>query len=125
MVLALMADRVSDGELLGSFGRGLVPVTAVIIAMVRIVRHAWPGPSRPAHPAHRGAPRRIAPSGGRDSPTPDRPHFQCDASQRETWLLKACDVSNTSSPNTPIPRVASSKSAGVYPECIALKRSHG
>ena len=50
---------------------------------------------------------------------------QRDPSQRETWLLSACEDHNTSRPNAPIPRVASSKSAGEYPECIALKRSHG
>ena len=31
----------------------------------RIVRHDWPGPPRPAHPAHRGAPRRIVRLRGR------------------------------------------------------------
>jgi hypothetical protein len=34
IVLALMADTASDGELLGSFGRGLLPVTAVVMAIV-------------------------------------------------------------------------------------------
>jgi putative ABC transport system permease protein len=34
IVLALMTDRASEGELLGSFGRALVPVTAVIVTIV-------------------------------------------------------------------------------------------
>jgi ABC-type lipoprotein release transport system permease subunit len=44
IVLALMTDRASDGELLGSFGRGLLPVTAVVMAIVGLF--ATIGPAR-------------------------------------------------------------------------------
>jgi ABC-type lipoprotein release transport system permease subunit len=44
IVLALMADRASDGELLGSFGRALVPVTAVVVTSVGLF--ATIGPAR-------------------------------------------------------------------------------
>ena len=60
-VLALMIDRASEGEMLGSFGRGAVAGHGRGHDDRRIVRHDWPGPSRPAYPAHRGPPRRIAP----------------------------------------------------------------
>jgi putative ABC transport system permease protein len=43
-VLALMIDRASDGELLGSFGRALLPVTAVVMTMVGLC--AAIGPAR-------------------------------------------------------------------------------
>jgi hypothetical protein len=44
IVLALMTDRASDGELLGSFGRGLLPVTAVVMTIVGLF--ATIGPAR-------------------------------------------------------------------------------
>ena len=44
IVLALMTDRASDGELLGAFGRGLLPVTAVIMTIVGLF--ATLGPAR-------------------------------------------------------------------------------
>jgi ABC-type antimicrobial peptide transport system permease subunit len=44
IVLALMTDRASDGELLGSVGRGLLPVTAVVMAIVGLF--ATIGPAR-------------------------------------------------------------------------------
>jgi hypothetical protein len=44
IVLALMTDRASDGELLGSFGRGLLPVAAVAMAIVGLF--ATIGPAR-------------------------------------------------------------------------------
>jgi ABC-type antimicrobial peptide transport system permease subunit len=44
IVLALMTNRASDGELLGSFGRGLLPVTAVVMAIVGL--SATIGPAR-------------------------------------------------------------------------------
>jgi predicted permease len=44
IVLALMIDRASEGELLGSFGRALVPVTAVIMTIVGLF--AAIGPAR-------------------------------------------------------------------------------
>jgi putative ABC transport system permease protein len=44
IVLALMTDRASDGELLGFFGRGLLPVTAVGMAIVGLL--ATIGPAR-------------------------------------------------------------------------------
>ncbi len=44
IVLALMTDRASDGELLGSLGRGLLPVTAVAMAIVGLF--ATLGPAR-------------------------------------------------------------------------------
>ena len=44
IVLALMTDRASDGELLGSFGRALVPVTAVVMTIVGLF--ATIGPAR-------------------------------------------------------------------------------
>jgi hypothetical protein len=44
IVLALIADRVSDGELLGLFGRAVVPVTAVIMTVVGLL--ATIGPAR-------------------------------------------------------------------------------
>jgi putative ABC transport system permease protein len=44
IVLALMTDRASEGELLGSFGRALVPVTAVIMTIVGLF--ATIGPAR-------------------------------------------------------------------------------
>jgi putative ABC transport system permease protein len=43
-MLALMIDRASDGELLGSFGRALLPVTAVVMTMVGLC--AAIGPAR-------------------------------------------------------------------------------
>jgi len=43
-VLALMIDRASEGEMLGSFGRGLLPVTAVVITIVGLF--ATIGPAR-------------------------------------------------------------------------------
>ncbi len=43
-VLALMIDRASDGEMLGSLGRALLPVTAVVIAIVGLF--ATIGPAR-------------------------------------------------------------------------------
>ena len=44
IVLALMTDRASEGELLGAFGRALVPVTAVIMTIVGLF--ATIGPAR-------------------------------------------------------------------------------
>jgi ABC-type antimicrobial peptide transport system permease subunit len=44
IVLALMTDRASEGELLGSFGRALVPVTAVAMTIVGLF--ATIGPAR-------------------------------------------------------------------------------
>jgi hypothetical protein len=44
VVLALMVDLVSDGELLGSFGRALLPVTAVVMTIVGLF--ATIGPAR-------------------------------------------------------------------------------
>jgi len=44
IVLALMTDRASDGELLGSVGRGLLPVTAMVMAIVGLF--ATIGPAR-------------------------------------------------------------------------------
>jgi ABC-type antimicrobial peptide transport system permease subunit len=44
IVLALMTDRASEGEMLGSFGRALVPVTA--LAMVLAGLFATIGPAR-------------------------------------------------------------------------------
>jgi putative ABC transport system permease protein len=44
IVLALMTDRASEGELLGSFGRALVPVTAVVMTIVGLF--ATIGPAR-------------------------------------------------------------------------------
>jgi ABC-type antimicrobial peptide transport system permease subunit len=44
IVLALMIDRASDGELLGTFGRGLLPVTAVVMTIVGLF--ATIGPAR-------------------------------------------------------------------------------
>jgi ABC-type lipoprotein release transport system permease subunit len=43
-VLALMIDRASDGEMLGSFGRALLPVTAVLMTIVGLF--ATIGPAR-------------------------------------------------------------------------------
>jgi hypothetical protein len=43
-VLALMIDRASDGEMLGSFGRALLPVTAVLMTIVGLL--AALGPAR-------------------------------------------------------------------------------
>lgn len=43
-VLALMIDRASDGELLSSFGRALLPVTAVVMTVVGLF--ATIGPAR-------------------------------------------------------------------------------
>jgi putative ABC transport system permease protein len=44
LVLALLIDRASDGELLGSFGRALLPVTAVVMTIVGLF--ATIGPAR-------------------------------------------------------------------------------
>jgi len=44
IVMALMTDRASEGELLGSFGRALVPVTAVAMTIVGLF--ATIGPAR-------------------------------------------------------------------------------
>jgi predicted permease len=44
IVLALMTDRASEGELLGSFGRALVPVAAVVMTIVGLF--ATIGPAR-------------------------------------------------------------------------------
>jgi predicted permease len=44
IVLALMTDRASEGELLGPFGRALVPVTAVVMTIVGLF--ATIGPAR-------------------------------------------------------------------------------
>jgi hypothetical protein len=44
IVLAVMADRASDGELLGLFGRALLPVTAVVMTSVGLL--ATIGPAR-------------------------------------------------------------------------------
>jgi ABC-type lipoprotein release transport system permease subunit len=44
IVLALMTDRASDGELLGVFGRALVPITAVVMTIVGLC--ATIGPAR-------------------------------------------------------------------------------
>jgi len=44
IVMALMIDRASDGELLGVFGRALVPVTAVVMTIVGLF--ATIGPAR-------------------------------------------------------------------------------
>jgi len=43
-VLALMIDRASEGEMLGSFGRALLPVTAVVMTIVGLF--ATLGPAR-------------------------------------------------------------------------------
>jgi ABC-type antimicrobial peptide transport system permease subunit len=43
-VLAFMIDVASDGELLGSFGRALLPVTAVLMTIVGLF--ATIGPAR-------------------------------------------------------------------------------
>ncbi len=43
-VLALMIDRASEGEMLGSLGRGLLPVTAVVMTIVGLF--ATIGPAR-------------------------------------------------------------------------------
>ena len=43
-VLALMIDRASEGEMLGSFGRALLPVTAVVMTIVGLF--ATIGPAR-------------------------------------------------------------------------------
>jgi ABC-type antimicrobial peptide transport system permease subunit len=43
-VLAFMIDLASEGEMLGSFGRALLPVTAVVMAIVGLV--AAIGPAR-------------------------------------------------------------------------------
>jgi predicted permease len=43
-VLALMIDRASDGEMLGSLGRALLPVTAVVMTIVGLL--ATMGPAR-------------------------------------------------------------------------------
>jgi hypothetical protein len=43
-VLALVIDRASEGEMLGYFGRGLLPVTAVVMAIVGLF--ATIGPAR-------------------------------------------------------------------------------
>jgi putative ABC transport system permease protein len=43
-VLALMMDRASEGEMLGSFGRALLPVTAVVMTIVGLF--ATIGPAR-------------------------------------------------------------------------------
>jgi predicted permease len=44
IVLALMTDRASEGELLGALGRALVPVTAVVMTIVGLL--ATLGPAR-------------------------------------------------------------------------------
>jgi hypothetical protein len=44
IVMALMIDRASDGEMLGLFGRALVPLTAVVMTIVGLV--ATIGPAR-------------------------------------------------------------------------------
>jgi ABC-type antimicrobial peptide transport system permease subunit len=44
IALALMTDRASGGELLGSFGRALLPVTAVVMTIVGLF--ATIGPAR-------------------------------------------------------------------------------
>ena len=44
IVLALMTDRASEGEMLGSLGRALVPVTAVVMTIVGLF--ATIGPAR-------------------------------------------------------------------------------
>jgi predicted permease len=44
IVLALVIDRASDGELLGAFGRALLPVTAVVMTIVGLF--ATIGPAR-------------------------------------------------------------------------------
>jgi predicted permease len=44
IVMALMADRASEGEMLGSFGRGLLPIAA--LAMVLVGLFATIGPAR-------------------------------------------------------------------------------
>jgi putative ABC transport system permease protein len=44
IVLALMTDRASEGELLGSFGRAMLPVTAVLMTIVGLF--ATIGPAR-------------------------------------------------------------------------------
>jgi predicted permease len=46
IVLALMSDRASEGELLGSFGRDLLPISSVFIAIVGVF--ATLGPARRA-----------------------------------------------------------------------------
>ena len=43
-LLALMIDRASEGEMLGSFGRALLPVTAVMMTIVGLF--ATIGPAR-------------------------------------------------------------------------------
>lgn len=42
--MALMIDRASDGELLGSLGHALVPVTAVVVTLIGLL--ATVGPAR-------------------------------------------------------------------------------
>jgi ABC-type antimicrobial peptide transport system permease subunit len=44
IVLALVVDRASDGELLGVFGRAVLPVTAVLMTIVGLF--ATIGPAR-------------------------------------------------------------------------------
>jgi ABC-type lipoprotein release transport system permease subunit len=44
IVMALMIDRASDGEMLGLFGRALVPLTAAVMTIVGLV--ATIGPAR-------------------------------------------------------------------------------
>jgi hypothetical protein len=44
MALALLLDVASDGEMLGSFGRPLIPITAVVVALVGML--ATLGPAR-------------------------------------------------------------------------------
>jgi len=43
MVMALMIDRASDGEMLGVFGRALVPVAAVVMTIVGLFATIGPG----------------------------------------------------------------------------------
>jgi putative ABC transport system permease protein len=44
IVLALLIDRASDGELLGPLGRGLLPITALVMVLVGLF--ATLGPAR-------------------------------------------------------------------------------
>lgn len=44
MSLGLLLDVVSEGEMLGSFGRALLPVTAVVMVIVGMI--ATLGPAR-------------------------------------------------------------------------------
>src|SRR4029079_7696141 len=44
IVMALMIDRASEGEMLGAYGRALVPVTAVLMTIVGLF--ATIGPAR-------------------------------------------------------------------------------